>query len=45
MRDIEIPQTLMRRLGQIECGIYAEVIEGGTIAVGDTVAVEQPALV
>ena len=41
---MEIPNTLMRRLGHNECGIYAEVIEGGEIAVGDTVGVEQSAL-
>jgi uncharacterized protein YcbX len=45
VRDLEIPQALMRRLGHIECGLYAEVIEGGTISVGDTVAAEQPTLV
>jgi hypothetical protein len=45
VRDLEIPQALMRRLGHIECGIYAEVIEGGTVKVGDTVAAEQPTLV
>jgi uncharacterized protein YcbX len=44
VRDMEIPNTLMRRLGHNECGIYAEVIEGGEIAVGDRVAVEQGAL-
>lgn len=44
VRDMEIPNTLMRRLGHNECGIYAEVIEGGEIAVGDAVAVAQPAL-
>jgi uncharacterized protein YcbX len=43
-RDLNIPQALMRRLGHIECGIYAEVIAGGDIAVGDTIAAEQPAL-
>ncbi|MDB5574876.1 MAG: molybdenum cofactor sulfurase, partial [Bradyrhizobium sp.] len=43
-RDLNIPQALMRRLGHIECGIYAEVIEGGMMAVGDTIAAEQPAL-
>jgi uncharacterized protein len=43
-RDLEIPAALMRRLGRNECGIYAEVIAGGDIAVGDTVAVEQPAM-
>ncbi len=45
VRDLEIPQALMRRLGHIECGIYAEVIEGGTVSVGDTLAAEQPTLV
>ena len=44
VRDMEIPNTLMRRLGHNECGIYAEVIEGGEIAVGDTVSVMHPAL-
>ena len=43
-RDLNIPQALMRRLGHLECGIYAEVIEGGTITVGDAIAAEQPAL-
>jgi hypothetical protein len=41
-RDLEIPPTLMRRLGHNECGIYAEVIAGGAIAVGDAIAIEQP---
>jgi uncharacterized protein YcbX len=39
-RDLEIPPTLMRRLGHNECGIYAEVTTGGAIAVGDPIAVE-----
>jgi uncharacterized protein YcbX len=43
-RDLAIPQALQRRLGHGDCGIYAEVIEGGSIAVGDAVAAEQPAL-
>jgi uncharacterized protein YcbX len=43
-RDLAIPQALMRRFGHTECGIYAEVIAGGAIAVGDAIAVEQPAL-
>ena len=33
-RDLDIPPTLMRRLGHNDCGIYAEVIAGGAIAVG-----------
>ena len=43
-RDLDIPPTLMRRLGHNECGIYAEVTAGGAIAVGDPIAVEQPEL-
>jgi uncharacterized protein YcbX len=43
-RDLAIPPALQRRLGHADCGIYAEVIEGGMIAEGDTIAAEQPAL-
>jgi uncharacterized protein YcbX len=43
-RDLAIPQELMRRLGHNECGIYAEVIAGGDIGVGDAIAAEQPEL-
>jgi uncharacterized protein YcbX len=39
-RDLEIPEALMRRFGHNECGIYAEVIADGEIAVGDEIAVE-----
>jgi uncharacterized protein YcbX len=41
-RDLEIPHTLMRRFGHNECGIYAEVIAGGTVAVGDGIVEYQP---
>ena len=34
-RDLNIPQALMRTLGHADCGVYAEVVEGGEIAVGD----------
>jgi uncharacterized protein len=34
----------MHRFGHNECGIYAEVIAGGSIAVGDAIAAEQPEL-
>ena len=43
-RDLAIPQALQRRLGHADCGIYAEVIEGGTIRADDTIAPEQPEL-
>jgi hypothetical protein len=39
-RDLNIPQTLMRRLGHADCGIYAEVIAGGAIGVGDAIVAE-----
>ena len=44
-RDLAIPQALQRRLGHGDCGIYAEVIEGGAVSVGDSIAAEQPTLV
>jgi len=36
-RDLTIPATLMRQYGHADCGIYAEVITGGPIAVGDRI--------
>ena len=44
-RDLTIPHTLMRHLGHNECGIYAEVVEAGTVGVGDAIATEEPRLV
>ena len=41
-RDLTIPHTLMRHLGHNECGIYAEVIAGGSIAVDDAIVTEEP---
>ena len=35
VRDLAIPQTLMRDFGHMDCGIYAEVVAGGEVAVGD----------
>lgn len=35
-RNMNIPQTLMDRFGHTHCGIYAEVIAGGSVAPGDT---------
>ena len=40
-RDLAIPAALQRRLGHADCGIYAEVIKGGSIGEGDTIAAEQ----
>lgn len=34
-RDLDIPGTLLRHLDHMDCGIYADVIEGGEIGVGD----------
>ena len=36
IRDLNIPLTLSETFGHADCGIYTEVIEGGEIAVGDT---------
>lgn len=43
-RDLQIPKSLMDTFGHMDCGIYAEVICGGTIAPGDTVAEAAPNL-
>jgi uncharacterized protein YcbX len=37
IRDMEIPRTLMQNFDHMDCGIYAEVIEGGDIAQGDRI--------
>ena len=34
-RDLTIPETLLRNFGHADCGVYAEVIEAGEIAVGN----------
>lgn len=39
-RDLEIPKTLMRELDHMDCGVYADVIEGGTVRTGDRLVVE-----
>ena len=44
-RDLAIPPALQRRLGHADCGIYAEVIAGGTIAVGADIVAEKPELI
>jgi uncharacterized protein YcbX len=37
IRDLEIPKTLTKAFGHMDCGVYAEVTAGGTIAVGDAI--------
>jgi uncharacterized protein YcbX len=40
LRDLDIPAALMRHLGHVDCGIYAEVLTSGKLATGETLAVE-----
>jgi MOSC domain-containing protein len=35
IRDLTIPKTLLQTFGHADCGIYAEVVDGGDIAIGD----------
>ena len=35
VRDLSIPETLMRRFGHADCGVYGEVVEAGEIALRD----------
>ncbi len=38
IRDLSIPHTLMQSFGHADCGVYAEVIAGGDISVGDAIS-------
>jgi uncharacterized protein YcbX len=40
IRDLDIPAALMRHLGHVDCGIYAEVLSAGELAGGVTLSVE-----
>lgn len=40
-RDLNIPSEMMRRMNHADCGVYAEVIAGGIIAVGDAISTER----
>jgi uncharacterized protein YcbX len=44
IRDLQIPKSLMQAYGHFDCGIYAEVVNGGSIAKGETLEREQAAL-
>ncbi len=35
IRDLAIPRTLARQLGHTDCGVYAEVLVGGTLVPGE----------
>lgn len=38
-RDMDVPGTLMRTFGHTDCGIFAEIEQGGLIAEGDSVRI------
>lgn len=38
IRDVPVPRTLMDNFGHADCGIYAEVIAAGDIALGDSIS-------
>jgi uncharacterized protein len=40
IRDLTIPRTLIQSFGHADCGVYAEVLEGGMVTRGDSVAVK-----
>jgi uncharacterized protein YcbX len=37
IRDLAIPDTLMRTFGHPDCGVYGEVVAAGPVAIGDTI--------
>ncbi|MCP8938946.1 MOSC domain-containing protein [Alsobacter sp. SYSU M60028] len=39
-RDLDIPGALDRFYGHTDCGVYAEVVAGGELAVGDVLAAQ-----
>ena len=44
-RDLNLPQAMMRNLGHMDCGIYADVVADGGIAAGDAIVESEPALI
>ncbi len=38
IRDLPVPRKLMDSFGHADCGIYAEVVAGGDVAVGDAIS-------
>jgi uncharacterized protein len=43
-RDLNILHTLMQRFAHADCGVYAEVIAGGSVAEGDEIRSQEPTL-
>ncbi len=41
IRDLAIPDALMRNFGHMDCGVYGEVMAAGEIAVGDAASVDR----
>jgi uncharacterized protein YcbX len=39
LRDLEVPKALLRHLGHADCGVYAEVVEGGEIVARDAIEI------
>jgi uncharacterized protein YcbX len=39
IRDLNLPQTLMRTYGHTDCGVYAEVVNAGEIAESDKIEI------
>lgn len=42
IRDLQIPKALMQNFGHVDCGVYAEVIAAGVLAVGERLRIEEP---
>ncbi|GGK35359.1 MOSC domain-containing protein [Salinarimonas ramus] len=40
IRDLAIPKTLMQAYGHADCGVYAEIVAGGSLAVGERLTLE-----
>lgn len=41
VRDMNIPKALTQGFGHVDCGVYARVVTGGDIAVGDVLSVPE----
>ncbi|MCX7308253.1 MAG: MOSC domain-containing protein [Afipia sp.] len=43
-RDMNLLKTMVRHFGHDDCGVYAEVVSGGTISAGDKIEIVSPEL-